>query len=101
MKGNIEISMKQKKRVFENEIQFYQMIYLILPLNRKNSAIISSRNYHDYTWIFTSRIFRLSVKITFLLNKYFFLQISFEYQKKRHQGSIPENSTRCSDQRRI
>ena len=25
-----------------------------------------------YTWIFTSRIFRLALEITFLLNKYFF-----------------------------
>ena len=27
-----------------------------------------------YTWIFTSRIFRLTLEITLLLNKYFFLQ---------------------------
>ena len=32
----------------------------------------------DYTWIFTSRIFRLALEITFLLNKYFFLQMSYE-----------------------
>ena len=31
-----------------------------------------------YTWIFTSRIFRLALEITFLLNKYFFLQITYE-----------------------
>ena len=31
-----------------------------------------------YTWIFTSRIFRLALEITFLLNKYFFLQMAYE-----------------------
>ena len=29
-----------------------------------------------YTWIFTSRIFRLALEITFLYNKYFFLQVA-------------------------
>ena len=29
-------------------------------------------------WIFASRIFRLALEITFLLNKYFFLQIANE-----------------------
>ena len=31
-----------------------------------------------YTWIFTSKMFRLSSEITFLLNKYFFLQMAYE-----------------------
>ena len=31
-----------------------------------------------YTWIFTSRIFRLALEITFLLNQYFFLQMAYE-----------------------
>ena len=31
-----------------------------------------------YTWVFTSRIFRLALEITFLLNKYFFLQMAYE-----------------------
>ena len=31
-----------------------------------------------YTWIFTSRIFRLALGITFLLDKYFFLQMVYE-----------------------
>ena len=31
-----------------------------------------------YTWIFNSRIFRLALEITFLLNKYFFLQMTYE-----------------------
>ena len=31
-----------------------------------------------YTWIFTSRIFRLTLEITFLLNKYFSLQMAYE-----------------------
>ena len=33
-----------------------------------------------YTWMFTSRIFRLALEIAFLLNKYLFLQISYELQ---------------------
>ena len=32
----------------------------------------------DYTWIFTSRVFRLALEITFWLNKYFFLQMAYE-----------------------
>ena len=35
----------KRKGLFRNEIQFWQMDYLILPLNRKNSAIIASQNY--------------------------------------------------------
>ena len=31
-----------------------------------------------YTWIFTSRIFKLALEITFLLNKYFFIQMAYE-----------------------
>ena len=31
----------------------------------------------NYTWIFTSRIFRLALEITFLLKKYFFLQMAY------------------------
>ena len=31
-----------------------------------------------YTWIFTSRIFKLALEITFLLNKYFFQQMAYE-----------------------
>ena len=31
-----------------------------------------------YTWIFTSRIFRLALEITLLLNNYFFLQMGYE-----------------------
>ena len=31
-----------------------------------------------YKWIFTSTIFRLALEITFLLNKYFFLQMAYE-----------------------
>ena len=32
----------------------------------------------NYTWIFTSRIFRLALEITFLHQKYFFLQMAYE-----------------------
>ena len=32
----------------------------------------------QYTWIFTSRIFRLALEITSLFNKYFFLQMAYE-----------------------
>ena len=31
-----------------------------------------------YTWIFISRIFKLALEITFLLNKYFYLQMAYE-----------------------
>ena len=31
-----------------------------------------------YMWIFPSRIFRLALEITFLLSKYFFLQMAYE-----------------------
>ena len=32
----------------------------------------------NYTWTFTSRIFRLALEITFLLNKYSFLHMADE-----------------------
>ena len=72
------------------------MIYLILPLNRKNSTMIASQNWYniritiwmlhtvtewleictdiniELTWIFTSRIIRFALEKTFLLNKVFF-----------------------------
>ena len=81
------------------------MIYLILPLNRKNPKITASQNYgitvgmlhtttkwleicidsnidlnqvEYYTWTFTSRIFRLALELTFSLNKYFFLQMAYD-----------------------
>ena len=31
-----------------------------------------------YTWIFTARFFKLPLEITFLHNKYFFLQMAYE-----------------------
>ena len=31
-----------------------------------------------YAWIFISRMFRLALEITFLLNKYLFLQMAYE-----------------------
>ena len=36
-----------------------------------------------YTWIFISKIFRLALEITFLLNKYFFLQVAYELLSQR------------------
>ena len=44
-----------------------------------------------YTWIFTSRIFRLALELTFLLNKYFFLQMANELllqsrKRNKHGG---------------
>ena len=39
---------------------------------------IEISEFDHYTWIFTSRIFRLALEITFLLNKYFFLQMTYE-----------------------
>ena len=37
---------------------------------------IEIREVDRYTWIFTSRIFTLALEITFLINKYFFLQMA-------------------------
>ena len=34
---------------------------------------IETSEVDHYTWIFTSRIFRLALEITFSLSKYFFL----------------------------
>ena len=40
---------------------------------------ISKVDHYTYcTWIFTSRIFRLALKMTFLLNKDFFLQMAYQ-----------------------
>ena len=45
-----------------------------------------------YTWIFTSRIFRLALEITFLLNKYFFMQMSYmllsQKRKLNNRGGV-------------
>ena len=46
-----------------------------------------------YTWTFTSRIFRLALEITFLYNKYFFLQRAHEERedwkiKKISRGTL-------------
>ena len=38
-----------------------------------------------YTSIFTSRIFRLALEITFLLNQYFFLQMAYELLSQRRK----------------
>ena len=38
-----------------------------------------------YTWIFTSRIFRLALEITFFLNKYFSLQMAYELLSQTHK----------------
>ena len=38
-----------------------------------------------YTGIFTSRIFRLALEITFLINKYFFLQVAYELPPQRRK----------------
>ena len=38
-----------------------------------------------YTWLFTSRIFRLALEIFFLLNKYFFLQMLLPQSRKRNK----------------
>ena len=37
-----------------------------------------------YMWIFTSRIFRLALKITFFLKKYFFMQMTYSYMSYYH-----------------
>ena len=35
-------------------------------------------NVDYYTWIFTSRIFRLALEITFLFEEHFFLQMAYK-----------------------
>ena len=40
-----------------------------------------------YTWLFTSRIFRLPLEIIFLLNKYFFLLMK-TYNEAAHEGGV-------------
>ena len=45
---------------------------ICIDINIENSEV------DHYTWIFTSRIFRFGLEITFLLNKYFFLQMACE-----------------------
>ena len=39
------------------------MIYLILPLNRKNSTIIASQNYDIKIWMLHTRTKRLEICI--------------------------------------
>ena len=41
-----------------------------------------------YTWIFISRIFRLALEITFLLNKYFFQQMAYELLSQSRKLSV-------------
>ena len=56
--------------------------------------IIGISKVDNYTWIFTSRIFRLALEITFLLNKHFFLQMTYKLssqsrkidQRRKGQG---------------
>ena len=42
-------------------------------------------NVDYYTWIFTSRIFRLALEITFLLEEYFFLQMAYKLLSQRRK----------------
>ena len=49
------------------------------------------------TWIFTSRIFRLALETTFLLQKYFFLHMADELlsqSRKLNKWRGPNNSRR-------
>ena len=54
---------------------------------------ISEIDHH--TWIFTSSIFRLALEITFLFNKYFFLQMACQLlwqSRKLNKRGIPNKS---------
>ena len=42
-------------------------------------------NVDYYTWLFTSRIFRLALEITFLLEEYFFLQMAYKLLSQRRK----------------
>ena len=73
-----------------------------VPYNNKTIRIcidinIESSKVDLYAWIFTSRIFRLALEITFLLNKYLFLQIVYELlsqsrKPNKRVGEGPGNS---------
>ena len=46
-----------------------------------------------YTWTFTSKMFRLALEITFLLNKYFFVQMAYELlsqSRKFNMRGVPK-----------
>ena len=56
---------------------------------------IEIREVDRYTWIFTSRIFTLALEITFLINKYFFLQMAQELlsqSRKLNKRGCPNKS---------
>ena len=42
-------------------------------------------NVDYYTWIFTSRIFRLALEITFLFEEHFFLQMAYKLLSQRRK----------------
>ena len=47
-----------------------------------------------YIWIFTSRISRLALEITFFLNKYFSLQMAYEKLSQTHKVETLINGER-------
>ena len=47
-----------------------------------------------YTWIFISKIFRLALETTFLLNKYFFLQVAYEHTSYSHKENLKSEEGR-------
>ena len=50
-----------------------------------------------YTWIFTSRIFRLALEITLLLNKDFFLQMAYEVPSQSSKLNKPGGPNKSGD----
>ena len=56
------------------------MLHTIIEMCIDADVELSQANH--YTWIFTSRIFRLALEITFLLNKYFSCKWLTSYSHK-------------------
>ena len=58
---------------------------------RLNTCIdinIGLRQADHYTWLFTSKTIRLALEITFLRNKYFLLQITYELISQRRKFNM-------------
>ena len=60
-----------------NEIYIFNIRITIWMLETCIDINTEISEVDNYTWIFISRIFRLALKTTFLLNKDFFLQMAW------------------------
>ena len=57
---------------------------------------IGLRQADHYAWLFTSKTIRLALEITFLRNKYFLLQITYELisQSRKFNMRVGPNKSR-------